>query len=146
MQPFTLKQAVEQSKKAKSTILDAIRNGKLSANKDENGRYQIDPSELFRVYPPTNNRSDEKTTFDQKNEHSDHAILELKIENLTQQLERERELNKDLSKRFESLENRLDNLMLLLTHQKETKKETRTDVPKLFEKIFKKSKSIKNLV
>lgn len=146
MKPFTLKQAVEESKKAKTTILDAIRNGKLSATKDENGRYQIDPAELFRVYPPTSNRPNEKTTFDQKNERYDQAILELKIENLTQQLERERELNKDLSKRFESLENRMDNLMLLLTHQKETKREMRTDVPKLFEKIFKKSKSIKNLV
>jgi hypothetical protein len=135
MQPFTLKQAVEQSKKAKSTVLDAIKNGKLSATKDENGRYQIDPSELFRVYPPTSNRPDEKTTFDQKNDQADRAIFELKIENLRQQLDREKDLNKDLSKRFESLENRLDSLMLLLTHQKEMKEKT-TKTSKLYEKIF----------
>ena len=52
----------------------------------------------------------------------------------------------DLRQRLNNEAEERKKLTLMLTHQKETKKETRTDVPKLFEKIFKKSKSIKNLV
>jgi hypothetical protein len=36
----------------KSTILRAIKNGKISAAKDENGQWQIQPVELHRTYPP----------------------------------------------------------------------------------------------
>ena len=37
--------------KAKPTILKAIKSGRLSASKTEKGEWEIDPAELFRVYP-----------------------------------------------------------------------------------------------
>jgi len=49
---LTLTEATEQTGKSKSTLLRAIRSGKLSANKNEHGDYRVDPSELFRVYKP----------------------------------------------------------------------------------------------
>jgi hypothetical protein len=36
----------------KSTVLRAIKAGKVSATRDEHGQWQIDPAELHRVYPP----------------------------------------------------------------------------------------------
>ena len=36
----------------RSTVLRAIKSGKISAAKDEHGEWQIDPAELHRVYPP----------------------------------------------------------------------------------------------
>jgi hypothetical protein len=42
--------AAELIGKDRSTVLRAIDSGKLSANKDERGRYLIDPAELERVY------------------------------------------------------------------------------------------------
>ena len=39
--------------KTKSTITKAIASGKLSAIKNDNGAWEIDASELNRVYPPT---------------------------------------------------------------------------------------------
>ena len=39
--------------KTKSTITKAIASGKLSAIKNDNGVWEIDASELYRVYPPT---------------------------------------------------------------------------------------------
>lgn len=39
--------------KTKSTITKAIASGKLSAIKNESGAWEIDVSELHRVYPPT---------------------------------------------------------------------------------------------
>ncbi len=50
--PYTLGQAAKATGKQKSTLLDAIRKGRISAAKDDFGRYQIDPAELHRVYPP----------------------------------------------------------------------------------------------
>jgi hypothetical protein len=50
---LTLNQAAKAAGKSKSALLAAMRSGRLSASKDEHGHYQIDPAELFRVYPPT---------------------------------------------------------------------------------------------
>ena len=36
----------------RTTILRAIKSGKVSATKNEHGEWQIDPAELHRVYPP----------------------------------------------------------------------------------------------
>lgn len=47
---LTLSQAAKATGKSKGTISNAIKKGRLSANK-ENGEYQIDAAELSRVYP-----------------------------------------------------------------------------------------------
>ena len=49
---YTLGQAAKAVGKSKTTISKAIQNGKISATKQANGSYKIDPSELHRVYPP----------------------------------------------------------------------------------------------
>jgi hypothetical protein len=49
---YSLKQAAEATGKTKPTILRAIQLGKVSAQKDEHGEWQIDPAELHRVYKP----------------------------------------------------------------------------------------------
>jgi hypothetical protein len=49
---FTLGTAARHVGKSKPTISKAIKDGKLSATK-VNGIYQIDPSELSRVFPDT---------------------------------------------------------------------------------------------
>ena len=36
----------------RSTVLRAIKAGKISASKDEQGEWRIEPAELHRVYPP----------------------------------------------------------------------------------------------
>ena len=46
----TLAQAAQVTGKNRSTLLRAIKSGKLSAHKQDDGSYLIDPSELFRVY------------------------------------------------------------------------------------------------
>jgi cell division septum initiation protein DivIVA len=40
----------KQTGKSKSTLVRAIKSGKLSAERNENGDYRVEPSELFRVY------------------------------------------------------------------------------------------------
>ena len=52
MATFSLREAAEQTQTSKSTIFRAIKAGRLSAARDDDGNFAIDPSELFRVYPP----------------------------------------------------------------------------------------------
>lgn len=53
---LSLLEAATRTDKTKPTILKAIKRGRLSARKDDNGQWQIDPAELFRVYPPVNDQ------------------------------------------------------------------------------------------
>ena len=50
---YTLGQAARATGKSKAAISRAIASGRISAARDANGRYAIDPSELHRVYPVT---------------------------------------------------------------------------------------------
>lgn len=55
---LTLNQAAKICSRSKSTLLDAIRAGRMSAPKDDRGRYAIDPAELHRAFPfQSQNRS-----------------------------------------------------------------------------------------
>lgn len=36
----------------KNAILRAIQSGKIPASRDANGEMQIDPADLYRIYPP----------------------------------------------------------------------------------------------
>jgi excisionase family DNA binding protein len=48
---LTLGQAAKAANVSKSTLSRAIKEGRMSAIRRENGEYEIDPSELFRAYP-----------------------------------------------------------------------------------------------
>jgi len=48
---YNLGTASRATGKSKSTILRAIRTGKISAEKDVHGQWTIEPAELHRVYP-----------------------------------------------------------------------------------------------
>lgn len=50
MPKLSLSQAAKLAGKSKSTINRAIKTGKLSATRHENGTYSIDPAELSRAF------------------------------------------------------------------------------------------------
>jgi hypothetical protein len=50
--PYTLQEASEATGLNRSTIFRAIRAGKISAARNEQGTWQIEPAELHRIYPP----------------------------------------------------------------------------------------------
>ena len=49
---LTLGQAAKEVGISKPSLSAAIKKGRVSAHKNESGVYEIDPAELFRVYPP----------------------------------------------------------------------------------------------
>jgi hypothetical protein len=50
--PYSLQQAATATGLNKSTVLRAIKAGKISATRNESGEWQVEPVELHRVYPP----------------------------------------------------------------------------------------------
>ena len=54
---YTIATAAAAIGRNKTTILRAIKAGKISVAKDENGEWQIDPTELHRIYPPLRSAS-----------------------------------------------------------------------------------------
>jgi hypothetical protein len=52
MTHYTLGTAANACGVNKSTVLRAIKAGKISATRNEHGEWQIDPAEMHRVYPP----------------------------------------------------------------------------------------------
>jgi hypothetical protein len=108
---YTLNKAAKLSGRAKSTISKAIKDGRLSAEKNPSGGYQIDASELLRVFPFS---ADDQSPVPDANPHevqantpNDADLLSLKVTMLEQQLEREQETVSDLRKRLDKADDRL---------------------------------------
>ncbi len=55
-------QAAKETGKSVPTITRAIKSGKLSATKTDTGGFEIDPAELFRVFPPLTQPSNDTPT------------------------------------------------------------------------------------
>lgn len=64
---YTAGQAAKASGVATATITRALKSGKISGKKDENGSWEIDPAELHRVFPPIP-RKDHEIPFVKQNE------------------------------------------------------------------------------
>lgn len=95
MTELTLSQAAKATGKSKSTINRAIKSGKVSAIRKDDGSYSIDASELSRAFhirtsEPTQRRITEPYGTDEA------EPLKQRIEALEEMLEREREFSADL--------------------------------------------------
>lgn len=96
---YTLGEAAKATGKSKPTIQRAIKSGKISAIKNINGSYSIDPSELHRVYPLKQSDSNSEGKMKQYVTHNNDNGLQVKLDALKRELEaanvernREREL------------------------------------------------------
>lgn len=140
---LTLNQAAKASNKSKSTLFEAIRNGRLSAKRDDKNQWCIEPAELFRVYPAeqknrstTGSENRDKTPQEQDRTRIAGLIIrEVKL------LERERETLMDtiadLRHRLDTETNERQRLTLMLEHQRnKSEEESPTEKGRLFEKLF----------
>ena len=112
---YTLSQAAEATGKNKTTIQRAIKSGKISAQKDDNGAYKIDPSELHRVFPI-------KTAQQAKSNNTQHDAIPRNINHLEQLLNLEKELavmqerNRGLESERDLLQSTVQDLRKRLDH------------------------------
>ncbi len=122
--PYTLGQAAKATGLSKPTISEAIKNGKISARKNESGAFEIDPAELHRVYPPLstpNGRSERQPLQNLTPEpNTEAARLEAVIDGLRAVLRQVEDERDDLRRRLDKESDERARLTLLLTHQPET--------------------------
>ena len=88
---YTLGMAAKATGKSKTTIQRAIAKGTISAHKEKNGRYSIDPSELHRVFPMVSTDTVAQPSQVDTSRPPDETPLQVKVEALEAMLERERE-------------------------------------------------------
>jgi len=62
---YTAGQAAKATGVATATITRSLKSGKISGQKDSNGAWMIDPSELHRVFPPVSSKDHEKSLMKQ---------------------------------------------------------------------------------
>jgi len=86
---LTLSQAAKAVGKSKSTLSRAIDAGRMSATRQDDNSYQIDESELFRVYAPATATPDEAQ--DNTPDTTTVALLREQIDALNTERTRERE-------------------------------------------------------
>ena len=114
-------QAAKETGKSIPTITRAINNGVISAEKVDNGKgghgYQIDPAELFRVFPrketPSNDTPDKLGTETPKND----SALQVEIQMLRERLADKDGVIDDLRQRLDAEAEERRKLTLILTDQ-----------------------------
>jgi predicted site-specific integrase-resolvase len=88
---YTLGTAAKATGKSKTTIQRSIGKGLISASKEKNGRYSIDPSELHRIFPMVNTDTVARPSQVDTLRPPDETSLQVKVGALEAMLERERE-------------------------------------------------------
>jgi hypothetical protein len=129
---LSLGQAAKETGMDKSTISRAIKSGKLSATRQDNGGYAIDPAALFRVFAPTSKDTEppgltRDTALDGWSENQalrmqvETATLRVQLEAATLRIRDKDEEIRDLRHRLdtEGEERRKLTLMLLASHSAE---------------------------
>jgi len=96
---LSLSKAAQATGKSKPTISKAIKTGRLSAKKLKVG-YEIDPAELFRVYP----KATETLPVKGVEVSPSVSALETEVRMLREALDREKEISDDYRARLDRAE------------------------------------------
>lgn len=112
---LSLNKAAKEAGVAKATLLEALKSGRVSASKSEKGHWEIDPSELFRVFPKTGSENLQEPIPTPRENHSktsQNGALEVEVKMLREQLafvatERDRE-REQLGEQIQTLRDQME--------------------------------------
>jgi len=111
---FTLTAAAKEAGISKGTISKALKSGRLSGDRQEDGSFQIDASELFRVYPrkpeqPVSETSSKpsETGIAPAETTVEMAVLRVRVEMMEREREMAQETIADLRRRLDRAEDRI---------------------------------------
>lgn len=115
---YSLKQAASVCGKSRSTVHRALKDGKLSGARTDDGAWSIDASELARVFPWDTNGQVKR---DSTGTHETADLLSVKVTMLEAALETAHETVSDLRKRLDKADDRLTALTSQQVRPQETK-------------------------
>lgn len=101
---YSIGEAAKATGVSKSTLSRAIKNGKISAEKQVGGSYSIDPAELHRVYPPISHATPEAVAErhnDAPRNPSETPVLEAQLDASRQQVRDRDDIIADLRRRLD---------------------------------------------
>lgn len=127
---FTITEAAKKANVSRAAIHKAIKAGRLSATKNDDGNYLIDAAELFRVYQPVTSTISKDSANLVDNISNQLIVLELEF---TKQMLKQVESERD------NLRVSLNQAMMLITHQPPAEiqqQELQPVKPSLYEKLF----------
>lgn len=88
---YTLGDAAKATRKSKTTLHRAIKSGKISAAKADDGSYSIDPAELHRAFPLAKLPEQQSQPTRNDTEQARNTLETLRIQLEMHEKERERE-------------------------------------------------------
>lgn len=110
---LSLSAAAKEVGRSKSTLSRAVKSGRLSATRCEDGNYRIDPSELYRVFPLLVARPVASNTTQPDGDPT--GTLWMQLEAVERERSREREQMQatidDLRARLDRAESRISGLL-----------------------------------
>jgi predicted site-specific integrase-resolvase len=121
---LSLGQAAKETGKSKATISKYIKNGKLSVVSKEDGSYQIEPSELFRVFPIREQETGINEQSQTLMQTGVNRVLEKEIEFLHQRLNDKNDVISDLRERLDKESEERRKLTMLLSDMREKTPQT----------------------
>jgi hypothetical protein len=129
---YTLGKAARATGKSKMTLHRAITSGKISAIRNEDGEYEIDPAELMRVYEIVTPEPQTRPDVERSGTVNEALVLRAEIEGLKQQLALVKDERDDLRRRLDedSAERRRLTLLLIEAPGMATPK------PSLWKRLF----------
>lgn len=117
---LTLGEAAREVGKTKPAIANAIKAGRISATRDDRGQYQIDPAELFRVYPPKSKELGETKPQEDAALQRENELLREQLTTAKEERERERAfLHNQLERERQQADHWRQQATALLTDQRE---------------------------
>lgn len=121
MAQLSLREAADACGVSKSTILRAIKSGRMSAPRTDDGGYAIDPAELHRVYPPRTTTAPERNGAMGQDTtptiSGATAMLDNEIASLREMLRRADKETEDLREDRDRWRNQAENAQRLITDQ-----------------------------
>lgn len=139
---WSIGQAAKETGLSKSTISRAIKAGKISALKQEDGAYLIEPAELFRVYPrgvaqpsPSTRHDAVRNSYEEAHAPPFHdlEIMQVKLAMTEAMLLQEKENSRRQQETVEDLRRRLDaasEKVLALAQPTQPASDARHDAPR----------------
>ena len=100
---LSAREAAKAAGKAVTTITRSIENGKLSASRTDGGGYDIEPSELFRVFPKLSSATTEKIHSATLKDTGENRALQREVDLLREALadaRQERDRWRDMADRL----------------------------------------------